>query len=183
MAVTRTYDGAVTVGAGMRLGASGTTTIILFFLAIVFGLFSYLRTTAFRQRAGQNPWGIHPIAWGVLGFFFGVIGLLVALLACVTTRPRPLGRGTGPHDRFADAPHEVGQRSATEHFGAPAGPGALASLPAPNPGAEATAGPPPGWHPDPSDPRRLRLWMGDDWSDEVLEAGVVSRSPLPPFPG
>jgi hypothetical protein len=45
------------------------------------------------------------------------------------------------------------------------------------------AGPPPGWHPDPADPRRLRLWTGDDWSDEVLVAGVVSKSPLPPFPG
>jgi len=29
VAVTRTYDGAVTVGAGMRLGASGTTTITI----------------------------------------------------------------------------------------------------------------------------------------------------------
>jgi hypothetical protein len=162
----------------MRLPAGATTTLILFFLAVVFGLLSYLRTGSFRQRSGQNPWGIHPIAWGVAGFFFGVIGLLIALLACMTTKTRPLGHGSGPHDRFANPPSDPSGRAAPEHFGTLAGPGAVGSLPTPGAGA----GPPPGWHPDPADPRRLRLWTGDDWSDEVLEAGVVSKSPLPPFP-
>ena len=163
----------------MRLPAGETTTLILFFLAVVFGLLSYLRTGSFRQRNGQNPWGIHPIAWGVAGFFFGVIGLLVALLACITTKPRPLGQGSGPHDRFANSPAEAAGRSAPELFGTPAGPVALGSLAT----SAAGTGPPPGWHPDPADPQRLRLWTGDDWSDEVLVAGVVSNSPLPPFPG
>jgi hypothetical protein len=165
----------------MRLAAGETTTLVLFFLAIVFGLLSYVRTGSFRQRNGQNPWGIHPIVWGVAGFFFGIIGLLLALLACVTTKSRPLDHGNGPHDRFADLARKGPGPGATEHFGTPAGPGASASVPAPA-GAK-DAAPPPGWHPDPADPGRLRLWTGDDWSDEVLVAGVVSKSPLPPFPG
>ncbi len=163
----------------MRLPAGETTTLVLFFLAVVFGLLSYLRTGSFRQRTGQNPWGIPPVAWGVAGFFFGVIGLLVALLACMTTKARPLGQGSGPPDRFANPPVPAAGRSAPELFGTPAGPVALGSVATP----EAGTGPPPGWHPDPADPQRLRLWTGDDWSDEVLVAGVVSNSPLPPFPG
>jgi len=166
----------------MRLPASDTTTLILFLLAVVFGVLSYLRTGSFRQRSGQNPWGIHPIVWGLAGFLFGVIGLLLALLACLTTRPRPPSPASGPHDRFADPTADAG-RGAPEHFGTPAGPGALASLPAPGASTAEQKGPPPGWHPDPADPRRLRLWTGDDWSDEVLEGGVVSKSPLPPYPG
>src|ERR1700722_17543031 len=106
----------------MRLPAGATTTLVLFFLAVVFGLLSYLRTGSFRQRSGQNPWGIHPIAWGVAGFFFGVIGLLVALLACMTTKPRPLGQGAGPHDRFATPSPDAAGRTASELFVTPAGP-------------------------------------------------------------
>jgi|HubBroStandDraft_1064217.scaffolds.fasta_scaffold89697_2 hypothetical protein len=164
----------------MRLPAGTTASLALFFLAVVFAVLSYLRTGSFRQRSGQNPWGIHPIVWGVAGFIFGIIGLLIALLACLTTKPRPATGGSGPHDRFA-TPHVAPQPTVSEHYGTPAGPAALAALPTPGP--TSSAGPPPGWHPDPADPGRLRLWTGDDWSDEVLEAGVVNRSPLPPFPG
>jgi hypothetical protein len=164
----------------MRLPEGTTASIALFFLAVVFAVLSYLRTGSFRQRSGQNPWGIHPIVWGVAGFIFGIIGLLIALLACLTTKPRPANGGNGPHDRFATHPAES-HPVASEHYGSPAGPAALAALP--TPGGPTSGGPPPGWHPDPADPGRLRLWTGDDWSDEVLVAGVVSRSPLPPFPG
>jgi hypothetical protein len=176
-----TYDGPVIVGSGMRLPASATTTLVVFFVDLLLGLLAFWRTQTFRRLAGQSPWRIHPVVWGVVGFFFSFLGLLVAVLACLTTRPRPAGRPSGPHDRFvpaADRPADAGPG----RFGTPAGPGALASV-APAAGAGGRGGPPAGWHPDPVDPRRLRLWLGDDWSDEVLEGGVVSKSPLPPFPG
>jgi len=170
------------VGSGMRLPANATATIVIFFIDVLFGLIAYVRTASFRRVAGQSPWGIHPIIWGVLSFFFSIIGLLVAVLACLTTGPRPARPGSGPHDRFASPSRVAPGTGVSEHFGTPAGPAALAALPAPA-GSPLPAGPPPGWHPDPADPGRLRLWMGDDWSDEVLVAGVVSKSPLPPFPG
>jgi len=160
----------------MRLPANATATIVIFFIDVLFGLIAYVRTASFRRVAGQSPWGIHPIIWGVLSFFFSIIGLLVAVLACLTTGPRPARPGSGPQERFASPSRVAPGTGVSEHVGTPAGPAALAALPAP-------AGPPPGWHPDPADPGRLRLWMGDDWSDEVLVAGVVSKSPLPPFPG
>ena len=177
-----TYDGPVIVGSGMRLPTSATATLVVFFVDALFGLVAYWRTLSFRRVAGQSPWGIHPIIWGVVAFFFSFIGLLVAVLACLTTRPRPVGPGGGPHDRFSPSTETQGP-GVSPHYGTPAGPAALASLPTPAAGAGIPAGPPPGWHPDPADPRRLRLWTGNDWSDEVLVAGVVSRSPLPPFPG
>jgi hypothetical protein len=173
----------VIVGTGMRLPANATATIVVLFIDLLFGLLAYVRTASFRRVAGQSPWGIHPIIWGVLSFFFSIIGLLVAMLACLTTGPRPARPGSGPHDRFATAARDAPAAAASEHFGTPAGPAALAALPAPGASPPLPAGPPPGWHPDPADPSRLRLWTGDDWSDEVLVAGVVSRSPLPPFPG
>jgi hypothetical protein len=166
----------------MRLPASATATLVVFFVDALLGLVAFWRTLSFRRVAGQSPWGIHPVIWGVVAFFFSVIGLLMAVLACLTTRPRPAGQGSGPHDRFS-ASVDTSARGVSPHYGTPAGPSALASLPAPAAGTGVQAGPPPGWHPDPADPRRLRLWTGDDWSDEVLVAGVVSKSPLPPFPG
>jgi hypothetical protein len=177
-----TYDDLVTATISVSLASDRTTTILAIVLLIACGVGSYLRTTIFRRQAGANPWGIHPIVWSILGFLFGIIGLLLALVACLTTRPRAVGPNGGPHDRFVMHASNGSTNPVSEHFGTPAGREALAALPPPA-GTPPGQGPPAGWHPDPADPRRLRLWSGADWTDEVLEGGVVSRSPLPPFPG
>src|SRR5580704_5653889 len=100
----------------MRLPASATATLVVFFIDVLFGLLAYVRTASFRRVAGQSPWGIHPIIWGVLSFFFSIIGLLIAVLACLTTGARPAQPGSGPHDRFAAPPRATPVTGASEHF-------------------------------------------------------------------
>ena len=39
--------------------------------------------------------------------------------------------------------------------------------------------PPPGWHPDPSRPGRLRYWDGAAWTTWVSDHGLAVEDPLP----
>jgi Protein of unknown function (DUF2510) len=41
---------------------------------------------------------------------------------------------------------------------------------------------PPAWYPDPARAHEWRYFDGDAWTDDVSDAGVVSKSPLGPVP-
>jgi hypothetical protein len=125
-------------------------------VALLFGVLAYLRTSAFRRQRGQNPWGMSPGVWLVVGILLGLIGMILALIACATTRRGTVAPATAPG---ASAPtnHEAGSELQP-------------------------AGPPPGWYPDPAGAHQLRYFSSPDWSDQVLDNGVPSTDPLPPGP-
>jgi len=164
---------------------SGTTFLVAEVVISVFVAWvCYARTTASKNLSGRNPWGIPPVAWSIIGFVFGLIGLVLALIASSTNRPRR-GSRLPP---YAGLPPAYPGYNAPPHGGTPV-PSHPAGPAPPYPGLIPTVDsqgspdrPPPGWYPDPAEEHHLRLWDGDDWVDYVSDDGVVSNEPLPPPP-
>ncbi len=186
--------------------ASNSDLVLAFLLAVVFAGLSYARTTNFRRRTGRNPWGVPPVAWLIIGFFFGVFGMLASLLACATTRIRPVGPpggyrsgpgGGGPYGGPYGSPGPYGQGGPGAYgqgggpgpYGTPSdagpygqgGPGPYGTT-GPYGTGPATGAPPPGWYADPAGHHEHRYWSGDAWTEHVSDRGVVSTDPLPPPP-
>src|SRR5271166_4228449 len=67
-------------------------------LGAVFGVLSFMRTNAFKQRTGTSPWHIHPLVWGLASVFVAVFGTLLSIIACSTSpqaaRRRHAGAGS-----------------------------------------------------------------------------------------
>lgn len=179
---------------------------LIFVLGIVFAGLAYASTNAFRRRTGRNPWGIPPLVWLVLGFFFGVFGTLLSLLACATSRARSLGPpggygpgntpygGAGPYR--GPGPYGTGPYGGAGPYGGPGqnpssgpsptsgpyGPARPYGTPPPGHDQPGPAGPPPGWYDDPASLHQFRYWSGTEWTEHVSDYGAVSEDPLPPPP-
>lgn len=76
---------------GLMLAATRTSpvlTVIGLMLAVgvAFGLYALANH---RQRKyGKPPWGIMPVAWGVVGFFLTLIAVVLFVIAWMTTSRR-----------------------------------------------------------------------------------------------
>lgn len=171
------------VGAGF-----GATTIETFVIALVFGFAGYYAAERFRRSRGTSPWRLSPTLWGLICSLFTLLGVMVLLLAELTTRRQLPYAPPARLDSSYRAPTPRG-------YGAPtfAGP----TLPFPPPGIPAPfldpsgypAPPSPdgrpalfGWYPDPAGRHQLRYWDGRRWSEHVADDGAASSDPLGPPP-
>lgn len=76
---------------GLIAGYSDSDVIAELIIGAVFAVAGYLGSERFRRRRGVTPWRLPSGAWAVVLFFFSLIGLLLYLIACSTTRPRAGG--------------------------------------------------------------------------------------------
>lgn len=175
----------------MAIAAAGTTsTIGVVAVLIFYGVLGYGFAVMTRRSIGTTPWRLPAITWAFVSALFPLFGLLLEMLARLTTRHVAGGDPAPPH---------LGHRTGYTHVMNP-GESALPANPAggttawptrvdtrPGPGGwrpsqpgENDAGLPPlfGWYPDPDGSHEERYWDGRTWSDHVRDAGAASRDPL-----
>jgi hypothetical protein len=146
---------------------------IVWSLAIA-GLFAWRGHRAaveVERLHGRPPYGWEPVTWSIICFCTVLFGRL--LLAAGASRER---------NRMPSSYAAVPQRTASPTVRAQAAPDLLvfapvapvapvATVPAPVP----AAGPPAGWHPDPSGKYQHRWWDGQRWTAHVGTNGVVGK--------
>lgn len=138
----------------MGLGFIWTGWYLLF--GVFFGVLSFMRTNAYKQRTGNSPWHIHPIVWGVASVFVAIFGTLLSMIACSSAFHPSRGRGAGRDTGYANT--RVPDFGATNQSGL-----------APPPARELAA-----WLPDPTGRHQLRYFDGSGWTEHVANAGVTS---------
>ena len=100
---------------------SSTTLLDGFVLGVVLALVGYFLSERYKRSRGVTPWRVPSGMWAVLLFLLSLIGVVMYLIACFTTRPR-----TGPTDFAGGDQHwSPGQRDST------GGPGQGWNAPAP----------------------------------------------------
>ena len=72
---------------------SSTTLLDGFVLGVVLALVGYFLSERYKRSRGVTPWRVPSGMWAVLLFLLSLIGVVMYLIACFTTRPR-----TGPTD-------------------------------------------------------------------------------------
>jgi hypothetical protein len=175
---------------GIVAATTGATTVSEGTLLIVLacGVIGYVFAVMTRRAIGITPWHIPAFLWGLLAAMLAPFGLIIEVVARLTTR-LPAGgaapeRPEGPpvaavyHTAF---PANPAGGSEPWPAAVPARPGPGGWRPAPA-GAPWTSTPPLfGWYEDPSGSHEERYWDGRQWSDHVRDAGVVSSDPLAPY--
>jgi len=188
---------------GLIFVRSGANLVVF---GVIFGALSYMRTQRFRRQTGMNPWGIPPVVWGVVSFFIALLGTLLSLVACATTKPRSAGSapggspygghpaaGYGPTPGYGPGPgpgygagrspgHGTGQAWGSPGAGMP-GPAGVPGTTSPATASpmSAPAGPgtvAPSWHPDPTGRHQHRYWDGEQWTHHVSNNGDASLDPV-----
>ena len=106
---------------------SGSDLAILLVMGLLFGLIGYLLSENFRKMKGRTPWGMPSALWGFIWFLSLLLGLVLYLIARVTTKvdgvarpgPSPYRAGwpPGPTQPSAPTPPPPAQPYST---GAPA---------------------------------------------------------------
>jgi hypothetical protein len=126
------------------VGAQSSLLVVSLFVGVVAAFLGYGVAKRFEARTGSAAWRLPAGAWAFIFFLFRLIGLLLFLIARVTTRPRR-DRGQGP-DRWPPN-DDVG----------PVEPAPMA-----------------GWYPDPSGRHELRYWDGKGWTSHVRDGASQS---------
>ena len=117
-------------------------------LGVVFGVLSFVRTNAYKQRTGSSPWHIHPIFWGIASVFVWMFGTLLSIIACSTS-------AHSSRERTVPAP-DSGYQAVPATTGVPPS-RALAA-----------------WLTDPTGRHELRYFDGRDWTEHVANSGITS---------
>ena len=137
---------------------SGSNLAVLLVLGLLFGLIGYLLSENFRKMKGRTPWGMPSALWGFIWFLSLLLGLVLYLIARVTTKVDGGGR-SGPGSYRAGWPPGPTQPPA------PTQPYSTGPPAAPTPS-------PPMWHPDPSGRFDYRWWDGRAWTTRVARNGT-----------
>ncbi|HUU61348.1 MAG TPA: DUF2510 domain-containing protein [Acidimicrobiia bacterium] len=132
---------------------------LLWFFALVAAGFAFWHTLV-------NPRGdlASALQAANVRFFLGVVVAFMAFVVGVRlyvrrkTRPAPSGQEAAPGGDGVAPAAEVGSETV--------------------PVAAATAGPPAGWHPDPTGRHQQRYWDGVRWTAWVADDGVTGPDPL-----
>jgi hypothetical protein len=129
-------------------------------LAVLFGVAGWHHARHLERKYGSRAWGLDPVVWGVIT---GISLLLGAILLAVAERqlkkaPAPAQVIPGFVPMQATAPVEQVLEP-------------VAAVPSPVP----AAGPPAGWHPDPSGKFHHRWWDGQRWTADVSTNGVAGK--------
>jgi hypothetical protein len=169
----RAYDDDVAAAAGFALPSTGVTVGLVLF-GVLFGSLAYVRTLMCKRQTGRNPWGIPPLGWLAGGILFGVFGAILAVIASMTTRPRPPAAGAV----LTGHPPVWGDDVALGQVGPPQVLAPVAKEEQPT-----VTGPAPGWYADPSGHHQHRWWSGSAWTEQVVDDGFGRVDPLGPYPG
>lgn len=191
----------------MLYAATGTSSfssnelIFSFILLSISALLGYRISAQHQMLRGVTPWRFPSFLWAVICFAFGPFGLVVELLAELTTRPRL--PSSLRRIAFRDAPARDPQSAAGQGGGAalpgsstprpavvmgpsmssPTVPGSIIdvepmytgpALPKDESGRTALFG----WYADPLRRHELRYFDGRRWADFVADNGVRSSDPL-----
>ena len=174
------YPGGMRV-TGLVLIRSGVNLLIF---GTILAVLSYVRTENFRKRTGVNPWGIPPLVWAIVSFFVIVLGTLLSIIACATTKvPTRTSRWMGAAGH-PGAPGQVYPPSGGNAPGyGPVPPGTPSSpvdapLPPFRPTTAVAATSPPRWFADPSGRHEYRYWDGEQWTEHVSDHGTSSVDPI-----
>jgi hypothetical protein len=111
-----------------------------FVVGAVLGLVGYFLSERYRRSRGVTPWRVPSGLWAVLLFLLSLIGVVLYLIACFTTRPK-----TGPTN-WHPGQRDLAERSPGPWNAPPSGqwgPGAPQGWDAPVPGG--WQGPPSGY--------------------------------------
>jgi hypothetical protein len=184
---------------GLTIVYSSSTLVDGFVLGAVLGAVGYFLSERYKRTRGVTPWSVPSGMWAVLLFLLSLIGVVLYVLACFTTRPKPgptswpggaqrwdqgapqgwdppvTGGWQGPPPGYRGAPPPGGWQEAPPPgtvfpgLGQPGVPGSVP--PAPQP-------PPRSWLPDPGGRHELRYWDGTKFTEHVADGGKISIDPL-----
>jgi hypothetical protein len=177
--------------AVVQSSGSGAYIFILLYGVILF-IISYRWSEKFRRIYGRAPWRLPSMIWGLIGFFLGLIGILMQAIAHRTT---PGVHYSGLRNNTLGGTFSAGPYGTASYGGAtPPYPSYGGGYPPPSvpyggqpPGAgyypppsSATPPPaPPDWYSDPYHLHELRYFDGSTWTEHVSDAGVTSTDPPP----
>ncbi|MDA8291588.1 MAG: DUF2510 domain-containing protein [Actinomycetota bacterium] len=142
-------------------------------LACLFALLGYRMSHRHRIVRGVTPWRVPSVVWAAICFVLQPFGIIVELVAQVTTKtgapasvaPAPPLLAIGPLPSV-DAPSRTDAPPV-----APVGP--------PPPATDDPGGTPLfGWYPDATGRHEQRYWDGRGWSEHVRDAGALGTDPL-----
>ena len=78
---------------GLTLVYTSTTLVDGFVLGVVLASLGYFLSERYKRSHGVTPWRVPSGMWAVLLFLLSLIGVLMYVIACFTTRPK-----AGPRD-------------------------------------------------------------------------------------
>ncbi len=149
--------------------------------AVVFAFLGYRISQRYRLIRGVTPWKIPSPVWAIICGLFQAFGIILELVAEITTRPQPRPQPT-PNATPSTRPpftYSAGPTSSTDTLGpitiAPATERPLGlAPPVDGDGRPALFG----WYPDPTKRHGLRYWDGRAWSHHVSDNGDVAADPV-----
>ena len=132
---------------GLTIVYTSTTLVDGFVLGVVLGSLGYFLSERYKRARGVTPWRVPSGMWAVLLFLLSLIGVVMYLIACFTTRPKTGPTGwAGGDQHWSPGPRDSEGR-AREGWNSPPqgqwGQGAPQGWDAPVPGA--WEAPPPGY--------------------------------------
>ena len=162
-------------------GYSDGLVITSLVIDVVFGIGGYFFSERYRRTRGVTPWRLPSALWAVLLFFTSLIGAVVYLVACFTTRPGTgtwTGAPTPPRDGWNPPPAGGWNQPAPQGWDPPV-PGGWG---VPVPGSPGPA-PPGGWEaPPPPGTAFPGFGAPGAASDATLPASGIPVPPPPPPP-
>ncbi|MHB8244555.1 MAG: DUF2510 domain-containing protein [Acidimicrobiales bacterium] len=174
-------------------GASNATFVALL---VFYGVLGYVFAVVTRRSIGTTPWRLPPITWALVSALLPMVGLLLEMVARLTTRHgdskqsarASFGRPAAMQSPIPDRNYAQGGGNPANPAGGtvpwPArvelreGPGGWRSSPVDGQNGGGTPPPLFGWYPDPDGAHRERYWDGRSWSDLVRDDSGVSSSPM-----
>ncbi len=132
---------------GLTIVYTSTTLVDGFVLGVVLGSVGYFLSERYKRARGVTPWRVPSGMWAVLLFLLSLIGVVMYLIACFTTRPKTGPTGwAGGDQHWSPGPRDSEGRP-REGWNSPPqgqwGQGAPQGWDAPVPGA--WEAPPPGY--------------------------------------
>ncbi len=176
---------------GLTVVYTSTTLVDGFVLGVILASVVYFLSERYKRSRGVTPWRVPSGMWAVLLFLLSLIGVVLYLIACFTTRPKTgAADWVGGDQRWGPGPRDVGGRSPESWNERPPGQwgsGAPQGWDAPVPGAWQSpppgyGGPPPpgGWDAAPP-PGTVFPGLGPPGVPGGTE-GPEPPAPLPPPP-
>lgn len=162
-------------------GTSAKDLAISAAFAVVFAFLGYRISQRYRLIRGVTPWRIPSPLWAVICGLFQAFGIILELVAEITTRPQPRPQPTPNATATTRPPF-------TYASGAPTRTDTLPSIGV-SPASQRQPGLAPatdgegrpalfGWYPDPTKRHSLRYWDGRLWSEHVCDDGSLAVDPV-----
>ncbi|MGA8296717.1 MAG: DUF2510 domain-containing protein [Acidimicrobiales bacterium] len=148
--------------------------------AVVFAFLGYRISQRYRLIRGVTPWKIPSPVWAIICGLFQAFGIILELVAEVTTRPQPRPQPTPNASTTTRPPftYSGGPTSSTDAMAPITIAPANAHPPGLAPQVDGEGRPALfGWYPDPTKRHALRYWDGRFWSDNVADDGAVAVDP------